>query len=73
VCGPCGGTTSSSSTTTTGASSSSSTGTGGGCALYGQQCMTTGDCCNNVPCNDPGGATCAAPAMGWHTTLGPNR
>jgi hypothetical protein len=25
------------------------------CSLYGQQCMTDGDCCNGVPCNSANG------------------
>jgi hypothetical protein len=42
TCGPCGGT---------------STGDGGsypdaGCALYGQVCTTSSDCCYGVPCSD---------------------
>jgi hypothetical protein len=44
-CGPCG----------SGSSSGSSSSSGGGyvdagCALYGQQCTTSAQCCNGVPC-----------------------
>jgi hypothetical protein len=40
-------------------------GGGGGpvCALYGQICATTADCCNGVPCNAPTGV-CAAGMTG---------
>jgi len=62
VCGPCGGTTTTTTTTTsTGATGSTSSTTGsGGCSLYGQDCMTDTDCCNNVPCNNQFGNPCPA-------------
>jgi hypothetical protein len=43
---------SSSGGSSSGGSSSSSGGTpdSGSCALYGQQCTTSADCCNGIPC-----------------------
>jgi hypothetical protein len=41
-------------TTTDGGTPDAST-TDAGCALYGQTCTTSADCCNNVPCNDING------------------
>lgn len=40
------------------------------CALYGQQCTTNGDCCNDVPCNGANGP-CGAGVTGCtcHTIL----
>jgi hypothetical protein len=32
---------------------------GGVCALYGQACEKASDCCNNIPCLDPGHNPCA--------------
>jgi hypothetical protein len=48
TCGPCG--TGSSSGSGSGSSSGSTPDAGPTCALYGQQCMTSADCCNGVPC-----------------------
>jgi hypothetical protein len=47
-CGPCG--TGSSSGGSSGSSSGSTPDAGPSCALYGQQCTTSADCCNGIPC-----------------------
>jgi hypothetical protein len=65
ICGPCngnpppadGGTSSSSGGSSSGGSSSSSGGppppsdAGKVCSLYGQACVSSSDCCNNIPCS----------------------
>jgi hypothetical protein len=55
TCGPCGG--GSGDGGTSSGDGGSSTGDGGpytdaGCALYGQICTTSSDCCNGVTCAD---------------------
>jgi hypothetical protein len=66
VCGPCEGGTGDAGTSGGGSSSgvgassggSSSGGTGPSCALYGQLCSTSAQCCNGVPCS---GGRCEVP------------
>jgi hypothetical protein len=59
-----GGTTTSSGGTTTSSGGTTTSSSGSPCALYGQQCQTISDCCNEVPCNDINGTTCAAGEAG---------
>jgi len=65
TCGPCGGPTGDGGTTTgdggtTGLDGGGTSGGDAGCALYGQICTTSAECCNGVPCTN---GRCQAPVF----------
>jgi hypothetical protein len=70
TCGPCGGPVGDGGTGSDGGTTGSdggtlggdsgTGGTDGGCALYGQICTTSSDCCNGVPCTN---GRCEAPVF----------
>jgi hypothetical protein len=61
---PDGGASSSGATTSSSGTTSSGGSDAGACGLYGQQCSTNADCCNEVPCTSVAGSPCAAGQSG---------